>query len=104
MRETSAQSPFNLMFPKAQRFLLAEWLGKMALDFYEIILEAVTQSAETDLKISQADRMLVKIRLYVRLSHDLQCISLGQYEHAVKQMEEIGRLIGGWKKKQQSRK
>ena len=50
-------------------------------------------------KLDQADRMLAKIRLYVRLSHDLQCISVGQYEHAAKQIDEIGRLIGGWKKK-----
>ena len=49
MRETSAQSPLfvktydfllwliplTLKFPKAHRFLLAERLGEMALDFYE---------------------------------------------------------------------
>jgi hypothetical protein len=116
MRETSAQSPLfvktydfllwliplTLKFPKAQRFLLAERLGKMALDFYDLILEAVMETSATMEKLDQADRMLTKIRLYVRLSHDLQCISLGQYEHAAKQIDEIGRLIGGWKKKKQA--
>ena len=94
--------PLTLKFPKAQRFLMAERLGKMALDFYELILEAVMGSAGTMEKLDQADRLLTKIRLYVRLSHDLQCISPGQYEYAAKQIDEIGRLIGGWKKKKAS--
>ncbi len=113
MRETSAQSPLfvktydfllwliplTLKFPKAHRFLLAERLGEMALDFYDLVLEAAMEPSEAMEKLDQADRMLAKIRLYVRLSHDLQCISVGQYEHAAKQIDEIGRLIGGWKKK-----
>lgn len=73
--------PLTLKFPKAQRFLLAERLGKMALDFYELILEAVMEPSGSIEKLHQADRMLTKIRLYVRLSHDLQCISAGQFFH-----------------------
>ena len=94
--------PLTLKFPKAQRFLLAERLGKMALDFYELILEAAMEPAQRLEKLDRADRLLTKIRLLVRLSHDLQCISDGQYEHAAKHMDEIGRLVGGWKKKQTS--
>ena len=33
--------PLTLKFPKSQRFLLAERLSGMALDFYDLILEAV---------------------------------------------------------------
>ena len=33
--------PLTLKFPKSQRFLLAEKLGKMALDFYEAIIDAL---------------------------------------------------------------
>lgn len=72
----------------------------MVLDFYDLILEAVLASELQAEKLNQADRLLVKIRLYVRLSLDLHCLSLGQYEHAARQMDEIGRLIGGWKRKQ----
>lgn len=91
--------PLTLKFPKSQRFLLAERLGKLALDFYEAILEAVLETSETEAKLEQADRLLNKIRLYIRLSRDLQCISIGQYEHAALRIDELGRLIGGWKKK-----
>ena len=91
--------PLTLKFPKSQRFLLAERLSKMALDFYDLILAAVMEPERQDEKLDEADRLLTKIRLYVRLSHDLHCISLGQLEHAARLMDEIGRLIGGWKRK-----
>ncbi len=91
--------PLTLKFPKSQRFLLAERLSGMALDFYDLILDAVVHPASQDERLDQADKMLTKIRLYVRLSYDLQCISLGQLEHAVRLMDELGRLIGGWKRK-----
>jgi len=91
--------PLTLKFPKSQRFLLAERLSKMALDFYDLILAAVMEPERQDERLGEADKLLTKIRLYVRLSYDLKCISLGQLEHAARLMDEIGRLIGGWKRK-----
>jgi len=91
--------PLALKFPKSQRFLLAERLCTMALEFYDLILEAVLEPAQQDVKLDAADKLLTKIRLYVRLSYDLQCMSLGQLEYAARLMDEIGRLIGGWKRK-----
>lgn len=91
--------PLTLKFPKSQRFLLAERLSGMALDFYDLIIEAVQQPQGQAQKLDEADRLLSKIRLYVRLSHDLACLSLGQFEHGARRMDELGRLIGGWKRK-----
>jgi hypothetical protein len=96
--------PLTLKFPKSQRFLLAERLSKMALDFYDLILAAVMEPERQDEKLDEADKLLTKIRLYVRLSYDLHCISLGQLEHAARMMDEIGRLIGGWKRKRAKEK
>lgn len=91
--------PLTLKFPKAQRFLLAERLGKMTLDFYDLILEAVTDPQHQLENINRADRLLAKIRLYIRLSFDMECVSVGQYEHAARLVDELGRLLGGWKRK-----
>jgi hypothetical protein len=91
--------PLTLKFPKSQRFLLAERLGTMVLDFYDLILDAVMEAGRQDERLDAADKLLTKIRLYVRLSHDLHCISPGQFQHAARQIDEIGRLIGGWKRK-----
>ncbi len=91
--------PLTLKFPKSQRFLLAERLSKMALDFYDLILEAVMEPERQDECLNAADKLLTKIRLYTRMSHDLKCISPRQLEHAARRIDEIGRLIGGWKRK-----
>jgi len=91
--------PLTLKFPRSQRFLLAERLSGMALDFYDLILDAALEPSSQEKQLDQADRQLTKIRLYVRLSYDLQCISLGQLEHAARLIDELGRLIGGWKRK-----
>jgi len=91
--------PLTLKFPKSQRFLLAERLGKIALDFYESIIAAIQHSDESIRHISEADLLLVKIRFYLRLSYDLHCISMGQFEYASKKVDELGRLLGGWIKK-----
>lgn len=74
------------------------------LDFYDLILEAVMEPERQDERLQAADRLLAKIRLYVRLSYDLQCISLGQWEHAARRLDEIGRLIGGWQRKKAKEK
>ena len=71
----------------------------MALDFYDLILDAALEPESQGGRLQDADRLLTKIRLYVRLSYDVKCISLGQLEHAARLTAEIGRLIGGWKRK-----
>lgn len=91
--------PLTLKFPKSQRFLLAERLSGMALEFYDRILDAVLEPEQTDAHLDAADKLLTKLRLYVRLSFDLHCMNQGQWEHAGRRMDELGRILGGWKGK-----
>lgn len=93
--------PLTLKFPKSQRFLLAERLSGMVLDFYDLILDAVLEPEHTGARLDAADKLLTRIRLYVRLSFDLKCINRGQWEHAGRRMDELGRIIGGWKRKRE---
>jgi len=41
---------------------------------------------------------LNRLRVLVRLSHELRVFSDGQYEEAARRMDEAGRLLGGWMK------
>ncbi len=66
--------PVTLRFPKSQRFLLAERVSRTALDFYDLILEAVQEPAHQAERLTAADRLLTKIRLYLRLSYDLHAV------------------------------
>jgi hypothetical protein len=52
--------PLTLKFPKAQRFLLAERLSGMALDFYDLIIAAVQQPDQQLQRLDEADRLLTK--------------------------------------------
>jgi len=96
--------PLTTKFPKSQRFLLAERLGTAALDFYELLQQAASSDkpgsrTATLSLLGQADLLLQRQRFYVRLSKDLMFISMGQYEHAARHLDEIGRLLGGWMKR-----
>ena len=93
--------PLTLKYPKSQRFLLAEKTSKIALDFYDLILEGALAQTKDMGFFDNADLSLNKIRLYLRLSFDLHCLSMSQYEFASKSLDEIGRLLGGWKSKVQ---
>ena len=39
------------------------------------------------------------IKILIRLSKDYKLLSIKQYEFAAKELEEIGKLLGGWYKK-----
>jgi len=39
------------------------------------------------------------LRIYVRLGHDLEVIGIKKYEILCRQMDELGRMLGGWMKK-----
>lgn len=86
-------------FPRLHRATITQRLLDAALDCQERLIEAnnVRGQARLTLLLS-ADVSLDKIRTYIRLAHLLHWLSLGQYEHASKQLAEIGRLLGGWQK------
>ena len=90
--------PLTLKFPKSQRFVLAQRVQNAAFNFYEAITAAAI-SANKRPQLEQADIELQRLRLYLRLSHQQQCLSTGQYEHAARMVVEIGKLLGGWQKK-----
>ncbi len=95
--------PITVKFPRAQRFVLAEALQRNVLDFQEQLIEAA-QGADPVSYLRGADVTLAKLRFHWRLCHDLRLLSEGQYAHGARQMDEIGRLLGGWLKGQSAKK
>ena len=89
--------PMSLKFPREQRFVLAGRLQNAAFNFYEDITSAGL-GHNTGRSLEQADVELQRLRLYLRLSHQLKLLSIGQYEHAARMIVEIGKLLGGWRK------
>jgi hypothetical protein len=89
--------PRSERFTAAQRFVVTKRLQDAALDFQETIFLANAHTGRQRLAhLLDADAHLNKLRLYLRLIHQWEWITRGQYEHVSKMVAEIGRLLGGW--------
>lgn len=89
--------PVTLGFPQSQRFVLAQRLHQAALDLHEHLVAAgKTQRAERRRFLLLADIRLEQLRLHWRLSHTLELVPRGRYEHGARLIDEVGRLLGGW--------
>ena len=89
--------PHTLGFPKSQRGVLARRLQDTLFHFYELLVEAALSDNPLP-SLRQADVTLARLRGYLRLSRDLQLLTVKQYEHVARLINEVGRLLGGWRK------
>lgn len=93
--------PQAAKFPRQYRFTLAERVQRRALDFQETLIAAgLRRGPERAARLREADTQLAQLRQSLRLCKDLDLFGLGQYEHAAALLTEIGKLLGGWQKKQ----
>jgi len=84
-------------FPRAQRFLLGDRIQATALDLIERLIEATYSKARMG-HLTQANLAVEKLRMLFRLAAELRYLDLRRYEYAARHLEEIGRMIGGWRK------
>ncbi|KPA11858.1 23S rRNA-associated protein [Candidatus Magnetomorum sp. HK-1] len=86
-------------FPRSQRFFVTKRLLDSAFNFQEFLIEANScRGSQRMIKLNMADSELNKLRLYLRMSYRWNWLSKGQYAHVARQIQEIGNLLGGWKK------
>jgi hypothetical protein len=96
------------LLPKADSFpkLYRQTLTKRAMDSSLDLLEHLShankhRNAERLKALTRADVCLLNLRIYIRLTFKWQWLNMGQYEHAARLMEEIGKLLGAWQKQTQ---
>jgi hypothetical protein len=82
-------------FPKSQKFLLGDRIQTTALNVLEGLIEATYTKARRSL-LSGVNVQIEKLRFLFRLSVDLRYLDLRRYEFAARNLDEIGRLVGGW--------
>jgi 23S rRNA-intervening sequence protein len=89
----------TLRFPKNLRQSYTLKLEMAAFDFQEAILMAnAVRGAERSQWLARADGKLVCLRALLRLAYDLKLLAGTQCEHACQRVDELGRLLGAWKK------
>jgi len=89
--------PTIARFPREQRFLLGDRIQSTALDVLEALIEA-TYTRERRAHLARANLGLEKLRFFIRLAHEQRHLDARRYEHAARQIDEVGRLVGGWSK------
>ena len=83
--------------PRRQKFLLGDRIQSTALDVLEALIEATSTKRRAG-HLARANPDLEKLRFLFRLAKDLGHLDMARYEHAARSLDEIGRMIGGWRK------
>ena len=88
-------------FPRVHRGTVTRRMMDAAMDVQELLLEARSaRGRERDTALRRADAALDRLRLYLRLAHRWRWLSDGQYRHVSEMVAEVGRLLGGWLRRQ----
>ena len=91
--------PATNNFPRAHRHTFTKRLLDAAFDLRECLELANQRRAAGRLHaLGRADESLARLRTYIRLAVRWKWFSVGQYEHVSTMLEDVGRLLGGWKK------
>ncbi len=88
-----------LQFPRAERYALAAEIKQCMYKILRLIIQANKQRNKRQLQI-EIDTELDVLRTFIRLAADKQTayLPLRKYEIWSKQLNEIGRMLGGWMK------
>ena len=86
-------------FPKRLRHSLTVRVETVTLAVLEDITTA-SWSMDARPALRSASDGLNRLQVLIRLCHELQLLSHGQYEHASLAIGEAGRQVGGWLRQQ----
>ena len=84
-------------FPRDHKFLLGDRVLNNAYDVLDLLIEAKYSRNKVPL-LDRVNVRLEQMRFQVRLAHDEKLISTHQYEVASRLVNEVGRLVGGWRR------
>lgn len=83
-------------FPKSQRFLISNKLLESNLEMLKLTIVANSKSDRRE-EQKQISVLLDIFRIHVRLSKDMNMLSIKRYTHFMELINEIGRLLNAWK-------
>ena len=92
-------SPKISLFSKKYKYTIGDRITNIQLDILENIIEAkYTSGKKKSHFLRKTNLNIEKLRFLVRLSKDLECITISQYEYAAEKINDIGKMTGGWEK------
>lgn len=82
-------------FPRSQKFLLGDRIQATALDVLDRLIEATYTKARQS-HLQSANLGVEKLRHLFRIAVDLKLLDPDRFEFAARALDQIGRMIGGW--------
>lgn len=84
-------------FPRSYRQSIGERLVAIVLDIQMRLVDAA-YTREPAAILTEVNRMLNRLRYLLRFAKDLRLLTIDSYGHASELTEEVGRMVGGWRK------
>ena len=85
--------------PRAHRFTLGDRIYSQSLDLVTALSQATFSRDKTRALETASDRVN-SLRILLRLAKDLQLLSFDPYTYSTGLLDEIGRMVGGWRRSQ----
>jgi hypothetical protein len=83
------------LMPRNFKFLFGDRMIEMQLDLLERFLEAY-YSREKVRPLTAANLQIEKLRHLLKICVDMRWLGLAQYEFAIRELNAIGGMAGGW--------
>lgn len=89
--------PLLNKIPRAYKFTYADRVQNLLSEVLELLLEAFYQPADQKQPtLLRVNITLEKLRHYFRLGYELGFYNSVRYQEFAQQIDEIGRMTGGW--------
>ena len=90
-------SDLQIKFPKSKRYSLGERCDEALLDILQSICYAAHSTPEKKLpSLEIASTKLDLIKILFRVAKDTKCLANNDYLTLQSQLNEIGKMTGGW--------
>ena len=86
-------------FAKVHKYSLGIQLENETIELIKQIIRANFKQGNKKELIEECFVRYEMIKVLIRLSKDYKLLTIKQYEFASKELDEIGRLLGGWRRR-----
>lgn len=83
-------------FPKRYRFTLSQRIDDLALSMMGNLVDATYSRSRRKMALEEVNLGLEKLRLLSRIAFEERCLNHGAFEHLIRELDECGRMVGGW--------
>ena len=87
------------LFPKKDRYAIGKRCEDTALEFLELVLFAASiNKLNKYIALQRASAKFDTLKILIRILKEIRIIDTKKYIHLQSQMQEIGKMLGGWMK------